>query len=159
MPTGIHSALHPVSVARLHFSDVRARAPQEFFKRNTRVKPTAANPSESSKTIVFIGNLVDVTGIEPVTACLQRLVARRINDLDGTRSFATECYQVQRRLEVRKGTRQPVSLSKVRWWAQNWAQSQGMTFSRRTTVESQADSPFRYGSFAVRIRAGNSGSG
>jgi len=71
MPTGIHSALHPVSVARLHFSDVRARAPQEFFKRNTRVKPTAANPSESSKTIVFIGNLVDVTGIEPVTPCLQ----------------------------------------------------------------------------------------
>jgi hypothetical protein len=158
MPTVIHPALHPVSVARLHFLRRQGASASRVFQRNTRVKPTAANPSESSKTIVFIGNLVDVTGIEPVTACLQRLVARRINDLDGTRSFATECYQVQRPLEVRKGTRRPVSLSKV-WWAQNWAQSQGMTFSRRTTVESQADSTSRYGSFAVRIRAGNSESG
>jgi hypothetical protein len=33
------------------------------------------NPLQSEK------NLVDVTGIEPVTPCLQRLVARRINNL------------------------------------------------------------------------------
>ena len=40
--------------------------------------------------------MVDVTGIEPVTPCLQRLVARRINELHGTRRVATKCYQVQR---------------------------------------------------------------
>jgi hypothetical protein len=35
--------------------------------------------------------LVDVTGIEPVTLCLQRLDARKINDLQQLRSFTT-CY-------------------------------------------------------------------
>jgi len=29
----------------------------------------------------LLKRLVDVTGIEPVTPCLQRLVARRINNL------------------------------------------------------------------------------
>jgi len=37
--------------------------------------------------------LVDVTGIEPATPCLQRLVARRINNLHGQRRSATECYK------------------------------------------------------------------
>src|SRR5580693_8374458 len=67
--------------------------------------------------------MVDATGIEPVTPCLQRLVARKINDLDTIRLFATEYYQVQRRLGVRCRTRQPVAPGRVRWWAQNWVQS------------------------------------
>jgi hypothetical protein len=38
-------------------------------------------------------NLVDVTGIEPVTPCLQRLVARRINKLHQVRWNARDCYK------------------------------------------------------------------
>ena len=37
--------------------------------------------------------LVDVTGIEPVTPCLQRLRARRISELHGVRRNATDCYK------------------------------------------------------------------
>jgi hypothetical protein len=37
--------------------------------------------------------LVDVTGIEPVTPCLQRLDARRINNLHGVRWNATGGYK------------------------------------------------------------------
>jgi hypothetical protein len=70
--------------------------------------------------------LVDVTGIEPATPCLQRLVARRINKLHGTRPIATKCYQVQRGLGVSRGTQHTVALGRVRWWAQNWAQSDGL---------------------------------
>src|SRR5712664_1358584 len=67
--------------------------------------------------------MVDVTGLEPATPCLQRLVARRINKLDGRRRIATECYKCSAGLGLVVSRRQPVALGRVWWWAQNRAQS------------------------------------
>jgi hypothetical protein len=45
--------------------------------------------------------LVDVTGIEPVTPCLQRLVARRISNLHALRRNATDCYKLHQLIALR----------------------------------------------------------
>jgi hypothetical protein len=69
------------------------------------------------------------TGKNPIS-----LPARRINNLHGVRPIATKCYQVQRGLGVGCGTQQPVALGRVRWWAQNWAQSRGVTVDRQASA-------------------------
>jgi hypothetical protein len=71
-------------------------------------------------------NLVDVTGIEPVTPCLQRLVARRINKLHQVRWNATDCYKCIHRRWLSGLIHYSVAISRVRWWAQNWAQPPGV---------------------------------
>src|SRR5215831_7638978 len=67
--------------------------------------------------------MVDVTGIEPATPCLQRLFARRINKLYATSPFATESYKFFIRENLNEPTRTRVTLGRARWWAQKWAQS------------------------------------
>ena len=74
----------------------------------------------------LLKELVGASGFEPPTSWSRRLVARRIKKLDGTRRIATKRYLVQRPLWVTRGTQQLVAPSRVRWWAQNWAQSPGV---------------------------------
>ena len=61
-----------------------------------------------------------------------RLSQRRINKLHGMSRSAIKCYQVQRPLGFVRETEQPVVLSRVWWWAQNWAQSIGVNPSVET---------------------------
>jgi hypothetical protein len=50
---------------------------------------TNASP-DAPNELQVVENMVDVTGIEPVTPCLQRLVARRFNNLRQVRPIATK---------------------------------------------------------------------
>jgi hypothetical protein len=49
--------------------------------------------SSEDVSVKRLKNMVDVTGIEPVTPCLQRLVALRINNLHQVRRSATDYYK------------------------------------------------------------------
>ena len=53
------------------------------------------------------------------------MVARRINELDGASRIATEYYKCNAELRLAVSRRQRVALSRVWWWAQNWAQPPG----------------------------------
>jgi hypothetical protein len=65
-------------------------------------------------------------GFEPATLCLEGIRARKINNLAGIIPNGTECY----RASVYAGSREllyhSVTLGRVWWWAQNWAQSGGV---------------------------------
>ena len=75
-------------------------------------------------TCKYLKKLVGASGFEPPTSWSRRLVARKINKLHGMRLITTECYNRNVQLEVPENRRYSVALSRVRWWAQNWAQSQ-----------------------------------
>jgi hypothetical protein len=66
--------------------------------------------------------LVGARGFEPRTPCAQGLVARRFNNLDRLLRVVIKCY----RCLVQQGfpaiNERSVTLGKVWWWAQNWAQ-------------------------------------
>jgi hypothetical protein len=67
--------------------------------------------------------LVDVTGLEPVTPCLQRLVARKINNLQEVQRESTKCEKLRSANDFAERTSTLIDCHRVCWWAQNWAQS------------------------------------
>jgi hypothetical protein len=81
--------------------------------------------------------MVDVTGIEPVTPCLQRLVARRINKLHGMSPIATEPYKCILTLRLNAIRQHPVAKGRVWWWAQNWSilLAEGLSRSTQSAAE------------------------
>jgi Phage integrase family len=117
-----------------HYSHVRLEAKRTALSAlcntgETQVtSQSTSQPRVSSRDLDLksLKTLVDVTGIEPVTPCLQRLVARRINKLHQVRWNATDCYKCIHRRWLSGLIHYSVAISRVRWWAQNWAQSPGV---------------------------------
>ena len=67
--------------------------------------------------------LVGAWRLELQTSCAQGLFARRISKLHRVLWNATECDNLHNCKGLIEKDRQWVALGRVRWWAQNWAQS------------------------------------
>jgi hypothetical protein len=81
-----------------HYSHVRLERKRKVLDTLSS-EPEAAVTSQRTSQIQapvqqLLENMVDVAGIEPATPCLQRLRARRINNLDRVLASATNCYSL-----------------------------------------------------------------
>ena len=92
-------------------------------------------------TCKSLKNLVDVTGIEPATPCLQRLDARRINYLHGVRLRATNYYKYFLHGLLAGEIPHSVALGRAWSWAQKWAQPRDKSPAR---PQFRADEPIGF---------------
>ena len=84
-----------------HYSHVRLNAKRNALEglsdgpqSDGHVTNDVTNTSpQDAHELQVVEKMVDVTGIEPATPCLQRLVARRINNLHGLPQITTERYK------------------------------------------------------------------
>ena len=65
------------------------------------------------------------------------VAARRISKLHGASRIVTECYGCRAQQGFPRVAQHSVSLRKVWWWAQKWAQSRGVDRRSLRAVEEQ----------------------
>src|SRR5208337_2611361 len=94
-----------LSAGPLHLDELAARTKTDapsLFRLMRALQTigifTQVSPQLMSTLRKFFRRLVGARGFEPRTSCAQGLIARRTNDLHGTRRIATECYKCNVRL-------------------------------------------------------------